>query len=153
IRGALTYPCVMMTLAVAVTVFLLTVVLPRFATIYANRSAALPAPTRFMLGISSVWNDHWPLIVAGAGVAAVVLWRLARRPAGRRALDWVRLSTPIVGPMYRKLYLTRSCRTLATLIVAGVELLEAIKITRGVTDNVYFDRFWDEATHRLEDGA
>ena len=152
IKGALTYPCVMIALSLTITIFLMTFVLPRFAAIYSNRKAVLPTPTRIMLAISGAFRDHWPWMLVGLAALAVGFWWSARQPWGRKALDWLRLRAPVLGPMYRKLYLTRSARTMATLIVSGVDLLEAVKITRGMTSNIYFQELWDQVAFDLEQG-
>lgn len=152
IRGALTYPCVMMVMALGVTVFLMTGVLPRFAAIYANRSAALPGPTKIMLAISGTFQQHWQIMMISLIVLAITLTLALRQPFGRRILDWLKLNLPILGPMYTKLYITRSSRTMATLLAAGVDMLETIRITRGVTPNVYYQDMWNDVTTSLEQG-
>ncbi|MFG0331353.1 MAG: type II secretion system F family protein [Phycisphaerales bacterium] len=152
IRGALTYPCVMMTFAMAVTVFLMTFVLPRFASIYANRSAALPTPTKILMAISSFWSAHWIAIIIATVVGLVGLYFFVRTALGKRVLDWLRLNTPVLRNMYQKLYLTRAARTMSTLIAAGVDLLETIRITRGVTDNMYYKDLWNSTIEGLEGG-
>lgn len=152
IKGALTYPIVMMTIALIVTVFLMVFVLPRFAGIYASRSAALPLPTQILMDISGLLIGHaLPLAAGAAGlITALVFFFRSRR--GRVVADWLRLHLPVVSGMYRQLYLTRSTRTMATLIEGGVDLLNCIAITRGVTDNIYYHRFWDEVVTCIKQG-
>lgn len=152
IKGAMTYPCIMMVLALAITVFLMTVVLPRFAAIYASRSAALPVPTQIMMSISGCLTGHW--LVCSVSSVALILGTLTfvKKPIGRKFLDWLRLNIPVVKIMYRKLYIARSSRTMATLLLSGVDLMEAIKITAGVTDNIYFKNMWKNVSKELESG-
>ncbi len=152
IKGALTYPCVMIVFALAITIFLLTVILPRFAKIYAQRSAALPGPTQFLLTVSNIWREHWMIIVPSVVAVGIAIMFGVRTAPGRRIADWLRLKIPIIGDMYTQLYLTRSSRTLATLLSAGVDLMRAITITRGVTDNVYYKDLWDHCLEYLESG-
>jgi len=153
IKSALTYPIVMMCLALAITVFLMVFVLPRFASIYANRDAQLPLPTRIMLGLSAFWSSHWILIVLSCIAAAASVFMFAKRPTGKRFFDSVKLRLPIIGPMFTKLYITRSARTMSTLIASGVDLLETVRITRGITDNFYFLELWSRVIETLEQGA
>ncbi len=152
IRGALAYPCVMIILSLAITAFLVTIVLPRFATIYAKRAAMLPLPTKIMLGISSYLQHNWIPIVLGIGIVGVALAIFLRTRSGRRTIDWTKLHVPIIGGMYRQLFLTRSARTMATLIVSGVDLLEAVSITRGITNNHYYQTLWKQVEFDLEQG-
>lgn len=147
ITGALTYPAVMISLALVVTGFLMTWVLPRFAKIYESRSAALPRPTQFVLAIGNTMTDYWPWILAGLGVIVAALVALAYHPKGKRFYDGVRLNAPIVGPMFRQSSLARACRTMGTLLASGVTMLDAVRIVRTLTVNVYWDDLW----RRVED--
>ncbi len=152
VKGALGYPIFMMSIAVALTVFLMAFVLPRFASIYEMRSAALPTPTVILMGISSFITTQYLLygpILIGTGLL-LAYW--VRKPSGRRFCDWCRLNTPIIGGMYRQLYITRFTRTMGTLLSAGVSLLDIIDICRGVTNNRYYDELWDEITRQVRDG-
>lgn len=152
IKGALTYPTVMMTMALAVTGFLMVWVLPRFAKIYQTRGAALPTPTRIVLAVSEFFQTRWVELGVGVAIAGVLFFFFARSPRGRYSLDWLRLHAPVFGPMYTKYYLTRATRTLGTLLIAGVPLVEAIKIVRTVTNNVLWDRLWSELIESLTEG-
>ncbi len=152
IKSAISYPLFMLTLGVAITVFLMSVVLPRFAKLYEQRSAMLPAPTRVLLAVSDFLTGQWmyygPLL--GGFVIGFLVWRSF--PSGQRTLDWLRLHVPILRTLYSQLYLTRATRTLATLLSAGVALLDAIAITRGVTANVYWDDLWRRVEGGLREG-
>lgn len=152
IRGALTYPAVMIGMAITVTLFLVSWVLPRFAKIYASREATLPAPTRVLLGVSDfiISNIVVLAIALVALIVGVILFRASSR--GREIIDWFKVSIPIVGPIFRNYYLSRATRTLGTLLVAGVSLPEAVKITRGVTVNRVWERLWDEMEEAMATG-
>ena len=153
IKSALTYPIVMMVLAIAITIFMMVFVLPRFASIYANRSVQLPLPTRIMLGISAAWSNHWVIIIGGAIAAFMFVLYSAKTQRGQLVFDYLRLHTPIVGKMFNKLYITRSARTMATLLASGVDLLESVRITRGITNNSYYRELWEAVSKNLEQGA
>lgn len=152
IRGALTYPCVMISFAMVVTVFLMTFVLPRFAAIYATRESALPLPTKALMTISDLWVQHWiaiVILIAAAAFGVFMFWRTNR---GRHTFDWLRLRLPIIGSMYSKLYITRAARTMGTLLAAGVDLIQTISMTRGVTANELYRHFWDGVINEVESG-
>ncbi|HIB50458.1 MAG TPA: hypothetical protein EYO40_04150 [Phycisphaerales bacterium] len=92
---------------------------------------------------------YWiPALVAV--LVALVLWH--KTPSGRSVFDWLKLKTPIVGPMFSQLYTTRASRTLSTLLAAGVGVLDAIGICRDVTDNVQFDRLWTDMENNVRNG-
>lgn len=151
-RGAMYYPAFMVVMASAVTVFLLMFVLPRFAAIYESRQAVLPAPTRILLFLSSMLTQYWYVWLT-AVVGLVVTWFMIRRiESVRFAMDWLKLNMPLTGKLCRQLYLTRACRTMATMLSAGVSMLDMISIARQVTDNQIFDQLWTQVDERLRRG-
>lgn len=152
IKSALAYPCAMIVLALTITLFLVTIVLPRFASIYSKRAALLPAPTKIMLALSAFLQEHWIALAIGVVGAGLALALFLRTRWGRLSVDWTKLHLPVIGAMYRQLFLTRSSRTMATLIVSGVDLLEAVNITRGITNNVYYQSLWKQVAFDLEQG-
>jgi type II secretory pathway component PulF len=109
-------------------------------------------PTKIFMGISDgllgTWMYWIPALVAV--LVALVLWH--KTPSGRSVFDWLKLKTPIVGPMFSQLYTTRASRTLSTLLAAGVGVLDAIGICRDVTDNVQFDRLWTDMENNVRNG-
>lgn len=153
IKSALTYPAIMITAVLIITSGLLLFVLPRFASIYSNRGAALPAPTQFLLGLSdSVQNYWWAYLMGIAAMIFTVVLGFTTE-TGRRVVDHLKLNTPIIGSLFRKLYVTRSMRTMGTMLEAGVPILDMIPITRSVTNNSQFDELWDEVDNRLRNGS
>ncbi|MGP1310225.1 MAG: type II secretion system F family protein [Phycisphaerales bacterium] len=153
IKGAMTYPLVMSGMAIGVTGFLMVWVLPRFARIYQSRNAALPKPTQVVLWISNFLQAHGITLLIAAAVAGVAGFVFVKTPRGRYAADWLRVHTPVFGKMYSRYYLTRSTRTLGTLLQAGVPLVEAIRIVRGVTNNLLWDRLWRDMNETLTEGG
>lgn len=152
IKGALTYPIIMITLAMVITIFLVVWVLPRFARIYESREAALPPLTKFVLGISGVLINHWAIVatVAATLVGAAFLFKMLE--GGRRIIDIAKVRLPVIGPMFSKFYLTRATRTLGTLLASGVPLLDAVRIVRGVTENRLWWALWDRVEHSMTTG-
>ena len=152
VKGAMTYPMIMGFTAVVVTSLIVTFVLPRFAKIYEMRATSLPTPTKILMGISDgllgTWMYWIPALVAS--IVMAVLWQ--KTPSGRNFFDWLKLRTPVVGPMFSQLYTTRASRTLSTLLAAGVGILDAIGICRDVTNNVQFDRLWTDMENNVRNG-
>lgn len=153
VKGALTYPAIMVGTAVVVTSFLLIFVLPKFARIYESRSARLPTPTRIVMAFSDFVGANWIALLAAIAGGAVFLAVFLRTRPGRRAADTLRLRAPILGPMYTQYYLARATRTLGTLLSSGVPLVEAVRIVRGVTANTHWQDLWDRVIHSINGGA
>lgn len=152
IKGALTYPIAMVSIALIVTVFLVVWVLPRFAKIYESREAALPAPTKIVLGVSNFVTGEWVVLVSSLiGLFACFLY-VRSTTTGRLVIDRLKIGLPVIGPMFTQLYLTRATRTLGTLLASGVTLLEAVRLVRGLTNNVLWSRLWDDVEEAMTAG-
>lgn len=152
IKGAITYPIVMVVFALGTTIFLVTYVLPKFADIYAGREESLPKLTRILLGLSG-WIGDYGLYVGGALLAAgISAFFYLRTPKGRVMWDRIKLATPIVGPLYHKTYLARSLRTLGTMIESGVSMLDGVRLTTKVCDSIQYEQLWKNVNERVEAG-
>lgn len=152
-RNAMMYPMFMLVMAIGVTIFLLTFVLPRFAGIYEARQAALPAPTQLLLTTSALLVNHWIWWVVGAITTVVGLVIFSRTATGQRVIDYAKIHSPIIGRLFQKLYITRATRTMGTMINSGVSVLDMVSIVRQVTDNIFFRDLWDEVDERLRQGS
>ncbi len=142
VRAAMIYPCVMFTMAVGVTVFLLTFVLPKFMPLFEARGVNLPIPTKVMLAVSHAFVDYWPWWIASA-VGLIVGFFVARKTEpGGRMWDTVKLKLPIVGRAIQKIVLSRSVRTLGVMVQAGVPVLEALKLTSQIAGNRLYEETW-----------
>jgi len=95
IKGALTYPMIMVFIATIVTVFLVVYVLPRFAKIYESKEAALPASTQFVIGMSRFISANWVEILLGIGATIAVALAFRATKFGRRFIDCAKLKIPV----------------------------------------------------------
>jgi len=153
IRGALTYPAFMLVMVIAVTSFLLVFVLPKFAGIYQSRDTALPVPTQLLMSFSNSLTGYWHLWAGGIIMAVAAAYFTSGTPGGQRLIDYLKLHIPIIGPLFNKLYLTRGCRTMGTMVAAGVPVLDMIDIVKEVTNNALYEDLWNDADNRLRQGA
>ena len=133
--SALLYPVVITTVAAGAVVFLLTFVIPRFATIFADLGQAIPLPTQILLNVSGAVRAYWwvavPVVLGG-----VLIWRVwTSTTEGRLAWDhWV-LRLPIVGTLARKIETARFTRTLGTMLKSGVPVLGAMAVVSDMMTN------------------
>ena len=152
VRTALAYPILLAVVGTVITLLLVTMVMPRFEAIYAQRQASLPPITEFVLGIGRGIVDGWaawgPLLV----VTVIAMPFIARTGPGTRVIEWFRFNMPIVRSVVRPADLARTTRTLGLLLVAGVPLLDAIGICRGLSPCSRWIRFWDGLEAGVRDG-
>lgn len=152
VRGAMAYPAVMMALAIGVTIFLLTFVLPKFTPLFNRKGVALPKPTRVMMTLSVLLIDYWYLWLAAGVLAPAALVFGRRTAAGRQAIDFIKIHLPILGPLFRKVIISRSIRTLGTMVSSGIPMLEALQLSADVAGNVFYERLWKGVAVAVTEG-
>jgi type IV pilus assembly protein PilC len=142
IRSATTYPILLACAALAALLFMTVVVIPQFAAFYTSLagSLTLPLPTRIAIGVSAAIRRFWWLWTALAAGAAAGLRRFLRTPAGREWYGRAVLRAPLLGPIARKIVVTRFSRTLGTLVSSGVPILRALEVTAQAVDNAVVAR-------------
>lgn len=153
VKSALAYPMVMMFVAIGVTVFLLTYILPKFAPMFTRKGVELPLPTKVMMAVSDTMLGYWYLWILGIVALIVSFIYAIRTEPGRRAWDYCKINMPLFGTLFRKVSISRSIRTLGTMLAAGVPMLESLRLTREVAGNVYYGALWDRVHDRVTSGA
>jgi type IV pilus assembly protein PilC len=146
VKGAMVYPCIVIIVAVGVTGVLLIKVTPVFAKMFADFGSALPAPTQFVVDLST-WLQQYIFHMVGTIVAVIVTAvMIYRNKKGRRIVDKTVLKVPLVGNVIRKVAVARFTRTLGTMISSGVPILDALEVTaktagnRTIEDGIYYVR-------------
>lgn len=153
VKGALTYPGIMLAFAVTTTVFLLAFVLPRFTTIYASKAAALPTPTKVLMAMSDFIVAHYIALPVGVVVAVVGGHLFFKRTAiGRRFGHYLQLNVPLFGPMFRKMHLSRGLRMVGTMASAGVSLVDCVQTAQDLCANSYFHDLWASVAVQIQAG-
>jgi type IV pilus assembly protein PilC len=135
IKGAMTYPAVMLTVVILATTVLLWKVVPVFATIFLEAGLDLPAPTRAVLALSSFLQNYIFFMVLGIVAMVFLIRRWYRTDTGQLAIDRFLLHMPVLGDMLRKSAVSRFTRTLGTLVSSGVSILEGLQITARTSGN------------------
>lgn len=135
IIGALSYPVIILSVALLIVSIMIVYIVPIFEGVYKQVKAPLPLPTQVLVAVSGLIRSNILmalLIIIGMGVA----WYFWSRTAhGRRLIDRMKLHLSIFGPLIRKAALAKVCRTLSTLLNSGVPVLEALEITAEVAGN------------------
>jgi type IV pilus assembly protein PilC len=153
VKGALMYPAVMLSLAFAVTLFLMLFVLPKFAAIYADKKETLPAATQFLMNVSDSMIELWFVYAGGLAAFVGLIVLLLKTDRGRRILEAIKFRVPMLGDVFRKAAITRSLRTLGTLLSGGVPVLDALAITQQVCGRGRYEQLWADVGERVRTGA
>jgi type IV pilus assembly protein PilC len=153
VKSAMIYPVAVMSIAAGVIALLLWKVVPIFVTLFAGLGAALPLPTRIVIGLSNFVGSIYGLLivifVVGGGFA-LKMWY--GTPQGRLAIDATLLKIPIIGMLLRKIAVARFTRTLGTLISSGVPILEGLDITAKTSGNAVVERAIQKTRKAVEAG-
>lgn len=138
VTSALTYPAVIMVLAVVVVIILVTVVLPKFEVFFDDLGAELPLPTRILLGLSAFLTGNWYWILGGLTGLLVIAIAALRTGRGKSIRDRALLKTPILGDLIQHVILERFCRILSSMMRAGVPLTQAMATTTNAMSNAVY---------------
>jgi type IV pilus assembly protein PilC len=152
VKGAMVYPIIIATMAVAVTIFLLCFVLPRFTAIFAGKEHLLPAPTKALMASSAFLRGYWFFILPAIGAMFWGFWYLIGTPGGRLWWDKTKLALPLIKTLCRNLYITRSMHTMGVLTRAGVPILNTISITAQIAGNVLYKSMWTSVHEEVRQG-
>ncbi len=138
IRSAMIYPAFMTVFGFAVVVFMVTNIVPKITRIFESRDAALPLPTRLLIGLSELLSGN--LLLLAVVVLLMILSGMIfmRSPSGRRFRDWIELKLPMFNRIWIKILVARYCQTLGTLLKSGVDLKTSLEIAKHVVVNRRF---------------
>ena len=151
--GAMIYPAVVITIAVAIVSMIMIFVIPKFEQIFKDFGVKLPPITQILLDVSRWFaNWGWAYVIA-APMVLTLIWRLIRTSeGGKYATDAIKLKIPILGNILGKTAIARFTRTLGTLISAGVPILDAINITKETCGNEVYARALSKVHDAIREG-
>ena len=152
IIATMTYPILMMIVGTVVLFGLITFVVPMVTNTFEEMHQTLPLPTRLLIGVSNFMRDYWFWILTVAGMAILFLKRYLKTPKGRERYDGIILNLPLIGRLVRMVALSRFSRTLSTLLVSGVPLIQALQIVKDVVNNKVLGRVLEEASKNIKEG-
>jgi type IV pilus assembly protein PilC len=152
VRGAMVYPIVIAVMAVAVVIFLLCFVLPRFTAIFAGKEHLLPMPTKMLMASSAFLRGYWFIVLPALGTVVTGFLFFIRTSVGRLWWDKAKLVVPLLRRLCRSLYITRSMHTMGVLTSAGVPILDTISITAQIAGNTLYRDMWLSVQNQVRQG-
>lgn len=152
VKSAMMYPGIVLCVGIGVIVLMLTLVIPKFEEMLKQANQELPAPTAFVLNMSHFVINNFLLLAGGTVTTLFLLVRFIRTKEGKAIFDRVMFRAPLFGGLIQKGGTARFCRTLATLLVSGVNLIDSIEICKATLDNAVFEEAIGKIRSEIEAG-
>lgn len=152
VRGALFYPAFLLLFSLAVVVFVMLVLFPKFAPLFSSIHDRLPVTTKILMRLSDFMINHWVWLLAGLGLLVALVIFLFTRPAVQHWFDGWKLRAPLVREIVVRYYFLQTLRVLSMSLQNGVNVLDALKGCREVISNSVFRAFLDDTSRRVELG-
>lgn len=152
VTNAILYPAIMVIIGTLVLFFLLTFVVPKITAVFAHSKQALPWPTVVLMEISHFCSDYWMVLL---GMVLVGIWitrRFLRTETGHVMADRLLLKLPLIGQVARMVSISRLASTLATMLSSGVQLLDALDVSKRVMNNRILEQAVEEARQNIREG-
>ena len=153
ISNAMIYPIALVVMAATIIGFMLATVVPKIVTVFENSSGELPALTSAMIATSDFVRDYWLLLIIGTAALFYGIWWILQKDGPRRRYHEFLLRVPIAGTLARGINTARFTRTFSILAGSGVPILDSMKISAEVIENLPMRDAVMEASHRVREGA
>ncbi len=152
IKGALTYPVIVLVVIFGVMAFMLFTVVPQVEKLYHDLKKELPFLTQVMVSSADFLAKFWWLTIIIVGVAVYFFLQFLKTESGIKMMDTLKLNVPLFGKMFRKLYMARLARTGQTLLATGVAMLDMLRITSEAVNNTVIGKSIDRAAEKVKGG-
>jgi len=153
VTNAMVYPIALVVMAIGIISFMLATVVPKIVGVFQSTQAELPGLTQGLITTSDFLRDYWPALIIGIAALGYVVWKTLQQEGPRRRYHRILLSMPITGRLTRGINTARFTRTLSILAGAGVPILEALKISAEVIENLPMRDAVMDATIRVREGG
>jgi type IV pilus assembly protein PilC len=146
------YPAVILSAMFLIGILMVTYVVPTLLKTFSDLHVQLPLSTQVILWVSNLLRDHGIILLCGAIiiVAGIIFW--TKHPQGKRVVHYLILKIPVVGEIVKEVNTARTARTLSSLLSSGVDMVDAVKITGEVVQNVHYKKILAEAQEVIKKG-
>lgn len=152
VRGAMTYPSVILAAMIAIGVLMLTYVLPKLTSVFSDMDVKLPASTMFIISISNILKNHG-ILVGVIFVGLIIFLRFfLMTHAGKKTLAFILINLPLVKNMTIKVNCSRFARIYSSLLRSGVSSVESLKILSQTLTNFYYQNAMKDGMAKIQKG-
>lgn len=152
LQASLVYPALLITMVVIMLTFLVTFVVPQFATLYQQLGTQVPPLTAFMLSIGRAGQRYFLVLIAALAALIFAIWRSARSEAGAERIDQIRVKLPALGNIWLKYQVAVFARMMATLLSGGLPLVPALETAGSSIQSRYLRKAINYATQKVREG-
>ena len=152
LRSAMTYPIIVLVVIFGVMAFMLFTVVPQVEKLYVDLKKDLPLITQIMVNAANFALNFWWLVLIVVGIGGYFLVQYLKTESGIKFKDTMKLNLPIIGPMFRKLYMARLARTGQTLLSTGVSMLDMLRITSTAINNSILEKSLKRVAEKVKGG-
>lgn len=153
LRATLTYPVILCATALAVVIFVLVGILPKFMVLFEGKESLLPPTTRVLMALSTSIRRYWWAYLMGSGASVFMISAFFQSSQGQALKDRFLVSTPMIAPTFNKILTCQLLRTLGNLMESQVPLIEALDITRTTFANRHFAAFVEKIREHVHGGG
>jgi general secretion pathway protein F len=150
---SLAYPALMSVVGVGILIFLVTFIAPTLTEVFKDNEQQLPLPTEILMATSTFLGTYWPLLLALLAIVAFAIRHYINTENGKRYLDHLSITLPIIGSLTMNIAIARFARTFGVLLESGVEILQSFEITGRVLDNALLMEALEKAKEQVEHGG
>ncbi|HUO50137.1 MAG TPA: type II secretion system F family protein [Candidatus Paceibacterota bacterium] len=151
-RNALIYPAFIIATFCAVMIMMLTLVIPNLSGMLNQVGQTVPLYTQIVIGLSNFFVHYWLLLAIAVVTGGVFMWRYGQTPSGAALFSRAKMQVPIVGTIFRQLYLSRIADNLATMLGSGVQILRALEITGSVVGDPTYEKILTQSAIDVKSG-
>lgn len=152
IKGAMMYPAFIVCGLGVVATLMMIFVIPQLTSVFSETGGELPMATKVLIAVSDFMRNSWYILLVGLGLLIFGFRYYIKQPLGRAQFDYVLLKLPIFGNLFQKIYLVRFTRSMNTLILGGVTMVDSLKVSAEIVDNDIYKKLIEETIKEVEEG-
>lgn len=152
-KNALIYPAFVVFTFITVMILMLTLVIPRISSIFIDSGQELPIYTKAVVGLSNFFINYGIFLIILIIIGAFFVWKFSKTESGKYSISQIKLSTPFIGDLYRKLYLARISDNLSTMLSSGITTVRAMEITAVIVGDAVYEKLLKESAEAIKSGS
>jgi len=152
VKGALTYPVIVVLAMIGVGVAMMVFVIPQLTTVFEESGAELPLITRILISLSDFIASNGLWLAIGLAIIIILLFRFKKTKKGQKIFHKINLKLPIFSPIVKKVNLARFSRSLHSLLKTDIPIVKSFEIIARVLGNIYYRQAINEAAEKLKKG-